>query len=413
MKLPSVNRKKAGLLATGLASLALAFTPQKAPAQPPSSSKQNVTTFSSRQSGNFLWVNSKDEKTPDFDGDRKIGFNDFLMFAPNYGISNTHPGWDERYDLDNNGSISFPDFLKFAESHGKITNSDIVGNFPQTSYQTSQVDATLNPFIEDLSQRMQDPIFNDPIGVRVLSSKGVNIVQKRNKDGERTLLEITPDGLYNSTDNGLAYVEVEGLKDGSNLVQRLEFDFEKDEEAIRHYHNLSRYNKKWPSTPEKLVVYVKNSANPGDGFHPSTWTGLPPSREEINEAIKAMTETTYTLTSGIFNGKNIEVEETKDPNLLWDIEKSPSIFYWDNRGPPGTTIDTNKNGHIRSSSVSIPKNSRKSLYHHEAGNFLGLSDAKDNWSIMFPKNGIFGNPEVNTLHKNDIFAGTLYYRTNN
>ena len=49
----------------------------------------------------------------DFDGDGRVGFPDFLMFARAYD------GADLRFDLNGSGQVDFPDFLIFARNFGR------------------------------------------------------------------------------------------------------------------------------------------------------------------------------------------------------------------------------------------------------------------------------------------------------
>ena len=55
---------------------------------------------------------------PDFNGDGRIGFGDFLLFAERFGLSQDDEGYEARYDLDANGAIGFSDFLIFARDFG-------------------------------------------------------------------------------------------------------------------------------------------------------------------------------------------------------------------------------------------------------------------------------------------------------
>ena len=50
------------------------------------------------------------KSSPDFDGDGKVGFGDFYLFAEAFG------GSDARFDLDGDGTVDFADFFLFAES---------------------------------------------------------------------------------------------------------------------------------------------------------------------------------------------------------------------------------------------------------------------------------------------------------
>ena len=57
--------------------------------------------------------------TPDFDGDGRVGFSDFLAFAGQFGSRQGDGRYEARYDLDSNGAIGFSDFLIFGSSFGK------------------------------------------------------------------------------------------------------------------------------------------------------------------------------------------------------------------------------------------------------------------------------------------------------
>ena len=64
-------------------------------------------------------VTAVEKATPDFDGDGRVGFADFLQFAAHFGLSQGDEGYDARYDLDGDGAIGFGDFLIFANDFGK------------------------------------------------------------------------------------------------------------------------------------------------------------------------------------------------------------------------------------------------------------------------------------------------------
>ena len=58
------------------------------------------------------------EATPDFDGNDRVDFTDFLSFVSKFGMRQGDAGYDVRYDLDGDGEIGFGDFLIFAGSFG-------------------------------------------------------------------------------------------------------------------------------------------------------------------------------------------------------------------------------------------------------------------------------------------------------
>lgn len=55
----------------------------------------------------------------DFDGDLRVGFDDFFLFADHFGQRSTSPGWNPLFDLDGSGDIGFDDFFLFADHFGE------------------------------------------------------------------------------------------------------------------------------------------------------------------------------------------------------------------------------------------------------------------------------------------------------
>lgn len=58
------------------------------------------------------------EPSPDFSGDGKVDFTDFLEFAGEFGNKGSEPGFDTKFDLDQDNEIGFGDFLIFAQAFG-------------------------------------------------------------------------------------------------------------------------------------------------------------------------------------------------------------------------------------------------------------------------------------------------------
>ena len=56
--------------------------------------------------------------TPDFNGDGKVDFADFLLFTAQFGLRRGDAGFDARFDLDGDGTIGFVDFLIFGRAFG-------------------------------------------------------------------------------------------------------------------------------------------------------------------------------------------------------------------------------------------------------------------------------------------------------
>ena len=59
------------------------------------------------------------DPSPDFDGDGRVDFNDFIAFASRFGSSVGEDGFDSRFDLDQDRVIGFGDFLLFVAAFGR------------------------------------------------------------------------------------------------------------------------------------------------------------------------------------------------------------------------------------------------------------------------------------------------------
>jgi YVTN family beta-propeller protein len=57
----------------------------------------------------------------DFDGNGRVDFSDFLLFAKAFGARMGDGVFDARYDVNNNNRIDFDDFLAFASDFGKTS----------------------------------------------------------------------------------------------------------------------------------------------------------------------------------------------------------------------------------------------------------------------------------------------------
>jgi len=60
-----------------------------------------------------------ENRSGDFNGDRKRDFHDFLLFVNHYGQPSTASHFSALYDLDGNSEIDFADFILFSQSFGK------------------------------------------------------------------------------------------------------------------------------------------------------------------------------------------------------------------------------------------------------------------------------------------------------
>ena len=55
----------------------------------------------------------------DFDGNGRVEFSDFVLFAQNFGKKVGDEAYDARYDLDGDDRVNFQDFVVFASSFGQ------------------------------------------------------------------------------------------------------------------------------------------------------------------------------------------------------------------------------------------------------------------------------------------------------
>ena len=65
-------------------------------------------------------ISSEIPLSGDFDGNNKVDFDDFFLFADSFG------GSDSQFDLDNSGSVDFDDFFIFADSFGKEARAKLI-----------------------------------------------------------------------------------------------------------------------------------------------------------------------------------------------------------------------------------------------------------------------------------------------
>ena len=62
----------------------------------------------------------------DFDGDRTVGFSDFVIFAGVFGARRGDEKYEAKYDLNGDGEIGFSDFVVFAQNFGKAVPVPVV-----------------------------------------------------------------------------------------------------------------------------------------------------------------------------------------------------------------------------------------------------------------------------------------------
>ena len=83
--------------------------------------------------------------TPDFDGDGRVGFSDFLLFVSQFGARQGDGRYEARFDLDSDGAIGFGDFLIFSGDFGKEVSTPNSGGSTTT---VTIPDANLRTAIE-------------------------------------------------------------------------------------------------------------------------------------------------------------------------------------------------------------------------------------------------------------------------
>ena len=78
--------------------------------------------------------------SPDFDGDGRVGFTDFVLFASRFGSTPGDGTYEAKYDLDVDHAIGFSDFVIFARDFGKDVSSTGGGSTPKMYWADSVTD---------------------------------------------------------------------------------------------------------------------------------------------------------------------------------------------------------------------------------------------------------------------------------
>jgi hypothetical protein len=66
---------------------------------------------------NVASTTASTSRSADFNGNGRVDFDDFFLFADAFGQPGT--GTNARFDLDNSGTVDFNDFFLFAQAFGK------------------------------------------------------------------------------------------------------------------------------------------------------------------------------------------------------------------------------------------------------------------------------------------------------
>ena len=81
-----------------------------------SAADRSILTFARGALGAALGAGGK---TGDFSGDDRVDFDDFFLFADQFGSSSDGEDWDPAFDLVPNGTVDFDDFFAFADVFGQ------------------------------------------------------------------------------------------------------------------------------------------------------------------------------------------------------------------------------------------------------------------------------------------------------
>ena len=142
--------------------------------------------------------------SPDFDGDGRVGFTDFVLFASRFGSTRGDGTYEAKYDLDVDHAIGFSDFVIFARDFGKEVSSP--GSTPKMYWtdvgthkiQRADLDGSN---IEDLITT--ELIYPEGIALDLTGKKmywtdgGTDKIQRANLDGSN-IEDLIPTGLTSS-----------------------------------------------------------------------------------------------------------------------------------------------------------------------------------------------------------------------
>ena len=82
----------------------------------------NASGSNTKTEENFIEVEAAEpaKPSPDFDGDGRVAFSDFVLFAGAFGST------DVRFDLDGDGFVAFSDFVLFAGAFGSTVKPAVL-----------------------------------------------------------------------------------------------------------------------------------------------------------------------------------------------------------------------------------------------------------------------------------------------
>ncbi len=326
MKKPSLGRRiKRTLKETGyglLLSGLLSMPPQASPHPSPSTRKASKGVVD----GDF-YIISEGEPNPDFDGNGKVDFLDFVGFAQAFDSRPTDLDWDVRYDLNEDSEVGFFDFLEFTKAFGK--DIEIRENAPQIAeiplQEIPQVESVVNPVTLDLSQYVSNQDSN--LVYEIVGSNGL-VTQLKD-----SVLTYRPRGLFNKEDNGLAKVAFRVRKgDLESNLGELDVEIERNGDFIYEYNTLFPDIQEGLKSPIKVAyLWAGPIRTDPSEWNPSKWDGPLTSEEDLANAEKGI-KRLHILTSG-FISKDIEVIRGTDHTRIYDeftddIISPPEEMHW-------------------------------------------------------------------------------------
>ena len=165
--------------------------------------------------------------SPDFDGDGRVGFTDFVLFASRFGSTPGDGTYEAKYDLDIDNAIGFSDFVIFAHDFGKeVSSPGSGGSTPKMYWTDSGTDkirrANLDGSnVEDLITtglgHPEDIALDMSGGKMYWTDSGTDKIQRANLDGSN---------VENPRHHGIASARWDrpGRERGQDVLDRLKYE---------------------------------------------------------------------------------------------------------------------------------------------------------------------------------------------
>ena len=193
--------------------------------------------------------------TPDFNGDGRVGFADFLAFGNQFGARQGDGRYEAKYDLDSDGAIGFGDFLIFGKDFGKEVSTPSGGGGREET-QVTIPDANLRAAIAARLGKASDALITR---ADMATLTGLTAPKKDIRDltglesatgltsldlSQNFISDITPlSGLTNLTSLDLSYntiTDISPLSGLANLTRlRLHDNFFSDISPLSSLTNLT------------------------------------------------------------------------------------------------------------------------------------------------------------------------------